>query len=124
MCVWRKGFIGWGWDSGTGKVVGAGRTNVFSNTTVNRIKCHSREFDCIDLASTVAGTLSLFVGCFCLNVGNDDELGESFDAYDELSSLSWNGCGGGAPKVESGGKSWCLLDDWPDAEARFRARGP
>ena len=66
----------------------------------------------------MAGSLSLFVGCFCSNVGNGTSvfasiptgrvLGESSNTYDELSSLSWNSSGGDDPKLESGGKSWCL----------------
>lgn len=65
---------------------------------------------------TVAGSLSLFLGCFCSNVGNGTSiptggaLGKSSDAYVELSSLNGKNSGGGDPKVESGGnlESWCL----------------
>ena len=77
------------------------------NTTVNQIKYYSPEFDCISLASTVAGSLSLVNG-FCSNVGNgtsistDGAPGESTDANDELSSLSWKSSVGGDPKLESG----------------------
>ena len=108
MCIGRKGFIGCGWDSGPGKVVGAGCTVIFINTTENQIKYYSPGFDCINLASTVAGSLSPFVGCFCSNVGNGTSIptggavGESTDAYDKLSSLSWNSSGEDDPKVESG----------------------
>ena len=41
-------------------------------------------------------------------------LGGSSDAYDVLSSLSWKSSGRGDPKVESDGKSWCPLGDWPN----------
>ena len=44
--------------------------NIFTNTAVNKIKNYSPGFDGINLASTVAGSLSLFVGCFCSNFGN------------------------------------------------------
>ena len=100
----ERGLSGGGWDSEPGKLVGAGCTNIFTNITVNQIKYYSPGFDssCIKLASTVAGSLSLFVGCFCSNVGNGTPIqtggalawGESSDVYDESSSLSWNSSGG------------------------------
>ena len=96
--------------------MGAGCTNIFINTIVNEIEYYSPGFDCINLASTAAAGLSLVVsGCFSSNVGNGTSiptggaLGESSDAYDELSSLGWNSSGRGNPKVGSaGGKSWYL----------------
>lgn len=60
----------------------------------------------------MAGSLSLFIGCFCSNIGIGTSIptggapGKSSDAYDEFSSLSWKGSEEGEPKVESGGKSW------------------
>ena len=72
----------------------------------------------------MAGGLSLFVSCFRLNVGNGKSIptggtpGKSSDAHDELSSLGWKSSGGGGPaKVELGGKSWCLRDDWSNTGA-------
>ena len=44
--------------------------------------------------------MSLFVGCFCSNAGN--ALGESSNAYDELSSANWKSREEDDPKVESG----------------------
>jgi hypothetical protein len=102
--------------------VGASCTVIFANTTNQINYSPASGFDCIDLASTVAGSLSLFVGCFCSNVGNGRSiptggaLGESSDAYDvSKASLSWKSSVGGDPKTESGEKSWCLLDDWSNA---------
>ena len=82
---------------------------------LNQINYYSPGFDCINfkLASTLAGGMSL-VGCFCSNVDNGTSiptggtLGESSDAYDELSSFSWKSSRVRDFKVESGGKSWCL----------------
>ena len=105
ICIGRKGFIGWGWVSGPCKAVGAGWT--VTNTTVNHIQYNLPRFDCFNLASAVAGSLSLLVDCFCSNVGNvtsiptDGALGESSGAYDELSSLNWKRSGEGDPKLES-----------------------
>lgn len=85
--------------------MGAGCINFFINTTVNQIKYYSTGFDSIKMA----GSLSLFVCYFCSNVGNGTPiqtggaLGESSDAYDELSSLSWNSSGEDDPRVESSG---------------------
>jgi hypothetical protein len=86
--------------------VGADCTVIFTNTKLNQVEYYSPRFDCINLASTVAGSLSFFVGCFCSKVGNDTSIptgGASSDVYDvELSSLSWKSSVGGDPKVESG----------------------
>ena len=97
----------------------------FFNTTVNKIKYYPPDFNGINLASTVAGSLPLFFGCFCSNengtsIPTGGALGESSNAYDELSSLGWNSSGGGNSKEKSGERSWCLLDDWPNAGAGFR----
>jgi hypothetical protein len=79
-----------------------------SLTRLNQIQYNLPRFDSISLASTVAGSLSLFVDFFCSYVTSiptdDGALEESSGAYDELSSLNWKSSEEGDPKVESGSK--------------------
>jgi hypothetical protein len=88
--------------------VGASCKTYIQKHPVKYIKHYSPGFDCVDLSSTVAGSLSLFVVCFCSNVENGvlipigGALEESSDGNDELSSLRWKNSVGVDPKVDSG----------------------
>ena len=98
MC--RKGFIGWDWDAGCGCCC----TLIFKIADLNQLENYSPRFDCVKLSSTVAGSLSIFFGCFSSSAGNDTSIpmGGALWESSDVSPLSWKSSVRGTSILRSG----------------------